>query len=310
MSPVWHSRGRGLFPLRALELPGWKTALSWVASLLVSFLFLIPGLWMITDAPDAAMHMAQARVPESLSLVAAVALGIAETIGGVLVLVPRFRRWGAILTSALLVVFLAYFALNYHALRGAECSCFPWVKRAVNPAFFAEDGLMLGLAILAGLWSRRPESPRSAVMVVGAVLVFALVSYGVDATRLTGIRAPDTISVDARPYSLQRGKIFIFFFDPMCAHCFDAARRMAQYRWGDTKVVAVPVEQPQYAAQFLLETGLSAAISNDFGELKQALGYTGYPFGVALQNGRERASLIKFEDQEPGVTLKQLGFIY
>jgi len=38
----------------ALELPGWKTALSWVAAALLALLFLVSGLWKITDVQGAA----------------------------------------------------------------------------------------------------------------------------------------------------------------------------------------------------------------------------------------------------------------
>lgn len=299
-------RQQGLSPL---ELPGWKTALNWVAALLLAILFLISGVWKITDAPGAAMRMVEARVPESLSLAAAVAFGIAETLAGVLILVPRFRRWGAILAGLLLTAFLVYFALNYSALRGAECSCFPWVKRVVGPAFFVGDGLMLLLAAVAGLWSKPPESLRSAILVFSAVAVFALVSYGVDVTRQTGTPAPATVTVDGRPYSLQSGRIFLFFFDPQCMHCFEVSKRMAQFQWGATKVVAIPVEQPQYAGQFLQMTGLSAVVTQDFELLKKVFGYTTYPYGVALQNGREKTSLTKFDGPEPAATLRKLGFV-
>ena len=297
-------------PLPPLELPVWKTALSWIAAVLLACLFLASGIWKITDAPAAAMRMVQALVPEPLSLAAALIFGIAETLAGVLVLVPRFRRWGAILTGLLLFAFLVYFAINYTALRGVDCSCFPWVKRVVGPAFFIGDGIMLLLAAVAGLWSGPPQSLRSAVLVLGAVLVFALVSYGVDVARQTGAKAPDSILVDGKPYSLQSGKIFLFFFDPRCMHCFDASQRMSQYHWGDTRVVVVPVEQAESAAGFLEMTGLHAAISTDFEALKKVFGYSGYPSAVALQNGRQKASLTKFEDSEPAATLKKLAFIY
>jgi len=297
---------QGLSPL---ELPGWKTALSWLAAFLLACLFLLSGLWKITDAPAAAVRMAQARVPESLSLAAALAFGIAETLAGVLILVPRFRRWGSLLAGALLVAFLIYFALNYSALRGADCSCFPWVKRVVGPAFFVADGLMLLLALLAGVWSKPPQNLRSAMLILAAVLVFAMVSYGVDVTRQAGTRAPAAILVDGKPYSLQSGKILLFFFDPQCGHCFDASKRMAQFEWGDTKVVAIPVEQPQYAAQFVHETGLHAVVSNDFEPLKKVFGFNGYPSAVAIENGRQKASLTKFEDSEPAGVLRQIGFI-
>jgi len=296
--------------LGSLELPGWKTALSWMAAILLSFLFLLSGLWKITDTQGAAVRMAQARVPESLSLTAALVFGIVETLGGVLVLVPRFRRWGSILTGFLLLAFMAYFAVNYSALRGADCSCFPWVKRVVGPGFFIGDGLMLLLAVLAGIWSRPPESLRPAILVLGAVVVFALVSYGVAAVRQTGVKAPESIAVGGQPYSLEHGKIFLFFFDPECMHCFDAAKRMSQYRWGDTKVVAIAIQQPQYAPQFLQDTGLRAAISTDLQKLKQVFPYVSVPAGVALEEGREKAPLTKFEGDEPGATLKQLGLVY
>lgn len=288
--------------LAPLELSGWKNVMSWIAAFLLACLFLVSGLWKITDSPAAAVRMVQAHVPESLSLWAALAFGIAETVSGVLILVPRFRRWGAVLASLLLVVFLLYFAFNYSTLRGADCSCFPWVKRVVSPAFFAADGLMLLLAVLAGVWSPPPHSLRSALLILGAVLVFALVSYGVEVTRMSGTRAPATITVAGRPYSLQSGKIFLFFFDPQCRACFDASQRMAQLHWNDTRIVAVPVEQPQYAAEFIRQTGLPAVVTENFESLKGAVGYTTYPFGVALQNGHEKAELTRFEDAEPAAT--------
>jgi uncharacterized membrane protein YphA (DoxX/SURF4 family) len=297
----------GLVPL---DLPGWKTALNWISAVLVAALFLVSGLWKITDAQGAAVRMAQAKVPESLSLAAALGFGIAETVGAVLVLVPRFRRWGAMLTGLLLVAFMIYIGINYNALRGAECSCFPWVKRMVGPGFFAGDGLMLLLAALAWIWSKPSESLRTAVMILGAVTVFAFVSYGVAAARQTGTKAPENITVNGQPFSLQLGKIFVFYFDPECMHCVDAARRMSHYNWGDTKIVGIPVTQPQFAPQFLRDTGLTAVISTDLQKMKQVFPYVSAPAGVALENGRQKAALAQFEAPEPEPTLKQLGLIY
>jgi uncharacterized membrane protein YphA (DoxX/SURF4 family) len=294
--------------LARFELPGWKTWVSWAAAVLMAAAFLVAGLWKITDAPGAAVRLAQARVPQNLSLAAALLLGIAETFSAVLLLVPRFRRWGAWIMSALLVVFMIYIAVFYNQLRGAECQCFPLIKRAVGPAFFVGDGIMLGLTVLAGLWSKRSENLRSAVLVLGAVVVFALVSYGVAATHNIGKKAPDTVMVDGKPYSLQQGKVFVYFFNPECTHCLDAGRRMAKLNWGDTRFVGVATEQPQFAQGFMQMTALKGVVSTDLALLRKTFPFTDTPAGVAIENGHEKAALNQFEGEEPAATLKKLGF--
>jgi uncharacterized membrane protein YphA (DoxX/SURF4 family) len=295
--------------LPPLELPGWKTTLNWIAAILTSLLFFVAGLWKVTDPIGAAARLAQAKVPENLSLAAALLLGIAETVAAVLVLVPRFRRWGAWLGSALLIAFMFYIGFNYTALRGAECNCFPWIKRAVGPGFFVADAVMLLLALLAGFWAQRAESKRSAVLVVCAVTVFALVSYGATAVRQRGVKAPATITVDGKPFSTQHGRILIFFFDPECMHCFDVAKRMSKLDWGDTKVIGVPTAQPQFAPDFLHDTGLKASVSSDLAVLKKTFPFGDPPAIAALENGRQKEPVTKFEVEEPAATLRRLGFV-
>ena len=295
--------------LAGLDLPGWKTTLSWVSAILLAVLFLASGLWKLTDAPGAAVRMAQARVPQSLSLAGAIGFGIAETFGAVLLLVPRFRRWGAWLTGALLIAFMIFVGINYNALRGADCSCFPWVKRAVGPAFFIGDGFMLALAAMAGWWARPARAARSALTILGAIALFAAAAYGIVDLRQTGTKAPDTVTVNGNPYSLQEGKILIFYFDPECLHCFDAAKRMAAMNWGDTRIVAVPINVPQFAQEFLDRTHLKAVVSNDLPRLKKIFPFVSAPAGVALVNGREKQALTQFEEPEPAPALKKLGFI-
>jgi len=295
--------------LAPLELPGWKTAVNWTAAVLLAIVFLVSGLYKITDPQGWAIRLTQLQFPESLSLAAALAVGITETLAGVLVLVPRFRRWGAILTGLLLLVFMIYMGVNYTALKGADCSCFPIVKRVVGPMFFAGDAALLLVAAGAGIWSKPASGLRSALVILGTVMVFAGVFYGVDAARQTGTKAPDTITVNGKPYSLQHGKILLFFFDPECVHCLNAGKRMSQYNWGDTAVVAIPIQQPQFAAGYLEDTKLKAVVSNNLEQLKAIFPYVSVPAGVALENGREKMPLTKFEGDEPAATLKQLGFI-
>lgn len=288
---------------------GWKTAAGWAAAVVIGALFLASGLWKISDLEGAAMRMAQARVPAPLSLPAAFGLGILETIGGIWILIPRLRRWGAILTGGLLVAFLIYVGVNYQALRGEDCSCFPWIKRAVGPAFFAGDAGMLMAALLAGAWAPRAAAVRAAAVSAIAVAALAAGAYGIEMARETGTPAPASIVVDGRPYSLQQGRAFLFFFNPECMHCVDAARRMSQYRWQDAEVIGIPVEQARFAPQFLAETGLHAGISTEFDRLAAIFHYTAYPFGVAIERGREKAALTVFNEQEPEASLKALGWV-
>ena len=295
--------------ISSLEPARWKSAACWSAAILLAIAFLVSGIWKITDAPSAAVRMAQAKVPESLSLFTAISVGIAETFAGVLLLVPRFRRWGAWLSVLLLVAFMVYIGYHYNALRGDDCSCFPWIQRAVGPIFFISDAAMIGLAVLAGVWAPPSESRRSALVTLGAVSVFALVSYGVAATRNTGTPAPAAITVDGQSFSMQQGKIFVYFFDPECMHCDEAAREMAKFNWGSSKVIGVATAQPQFAREFMTSTGLRGGISPDVELLKKTFPFVSAPAAVAIENGRQKALLTRFEGDEPEATLKRLAFI-
>ncbi len=292
------------------ELPAWKNTLGLVAGVLLAAVFLVSGVWKILDPLRAAALMTQALVPHLLSLPAALAFGVAETVAAVLLVVPRHRRWGALLATLMLVSFLLYFAIFYGQLRGQDCNCFPWVKRAVGPAFFISDAVMLLAALVAGWWARPSQGSRNAAVIAGAVTVFALLCWGMTAVRQQGVKAPDVITVDGQPYSLQYGRIFLYFFHPECAHCDVAARAMSRYNWGETKVVAVVWDQAQFAGQFLRSTGLRAGLTTDLQVLQEAFSVPAYPAGVALEHGRMKANLTVFEGQEPEATLKKLGFVY
>ncbi|MDQ6677757.1 MAG: DoxX family membrane protein [Acidobacteriota bacterium] len=302
------------FPAAEIDRAAWKTWINWTAAILTAALFLVAGLWKLTDPTGAAVRLAQAKVPEALSLLAAMALGVTETFAGVMVLLPRCRRWGAALASALLILFMLYIGFFYHELQGQECSCFPWVKRAVGPGFFIGDAIMLLLAAAAGIWARRPERVpgriKAPVLILSAIVVFSLASYAVAASRQTGTRAPATIAVDGKPLPITSGKVFLYFFDPACMHCLEAGRKMAQLNWGDTRLIGVPVTEPQFGAYFMKKTGLNRPVSTDWELLKKTFAVKGTPGGVALDNGREKAELTRFEGNEPAATLHKLGFTY
>ncbi len=136
--------------LVSFDLPAWKKAIGGVCAVLLAILFFVSGAWKLTDPFRWSQALEEFRVTGSLALPGTLALGIGEMVGAVLILVPRFRRWGAMLIGFLLVVFMVYIGANYGALVGKDCTCFPLVKRAVSPAFFFEDGAMLLMAIVAG----------------------------------------------------------------------------------------------------------------------------------------------------------------
>ena len=88
-------------------------------------------------------------------------------------LIPRYRRWGAWLIALMLVAFMGYIGLRYQALVGRDCSCFPWLKRTVTPALFAEDGAMLLAALVAGWFSRKSTSLRFPLIALVVIAVFS-----------------------------------------------------------------------------------------------------------------------------------------
>src|SRR5713226_936600 len=89
----------------AFEMPAWKSTVSHVAAVLIAIIFLTAGIWKATHPFLFAQLEEQLLVPYQLSLPGAVLLAMAETLAGVLVIIPRFRRWGGWLASLLLVVF-------------------------------------------------------------------------------------------------------------------------------------------------------------------------------------------------------------
>jgi uncharacterized membrane protein YphA (DoxX/SURF4 family) len=298
-----------------LEIPSWKHIAGFVAALFVAILFIGAGAYKAVDPYRWSRMLEELLFPSRFSLPFTLLLAVGEMFGGALILVPRFRRWGAALTAFLLVAFMAYIGIHYTALIGKDCSCFPWIKRTVGPMFFVGDGAFLAAALLAGLWAQPVSGKkRTAAVMLGVVAVFTGVSFGSALAHQTGTKAPDTVLVDDKPFSLQHGRIVAFFYDPECPHCEAAARHMSKVKWiGDVTVVALPVRVPQFAADFLKASGLKAVTSTDWKKLKATFPYGDPPYAVAIENGREKGPIQHFDDEdngtEPAATLRQLGFI-
>ncbi len=269
----------------------------------------VAGVWKITAPVEWATRMNQALLPAVLSLPAAVMFGVSETFSGILLLIPRFRRWGAVIAGLLLIAFMAYFALFYDQLMGDDCSCFPWIQRTVGPGFFISDAAMLALAVFAYIWAKPSHSLKTAGLILAAVAVFAGVSLGLSLSGTQGKLAPATIEIAGAPYNLHEGKAYLYFFDPECTHCLFSARDMAGYNWNEVQIIMVPTERKQLAEAFLEASGLSAPITSSSESLREVYSFGDPPFAVALENGRTLKQLTVFEGEEPAASLEAIGFI-
>ena len=283
--------------------------LATACSVLLAVVFFVSGGWKLADPFQWSQALTQFLVPGSLSLPFTLVLGVAEMFGAILILVPGFRKLGGWMIGLLLAAFMIYIGIHYSALVGKDCTCFPLVKRSIGPAFFVGDAVMLLMAAAAAAWSNRPEAMRPLVVILGAVMVFAGVSYGINANRITGLKAPDSITVDGKTHSLLQGHVFLFFYDPECMHCDAAARRMSKLNWKDTEVVSIPTRMPQFAADFLKATGLHAGTSNDSAKLRETFKFVDPPYGVALDSGHQKAAVANFEESEPAKTLREIGYV-
>ncbi|WP_162179793.1 MauE/DoxX family redox-associated membrane protein [Bryobacter aggregatus] len=288
----------------------WKGAVAWTGAVLAAALFLLAGIWKMTDPIEAGARLAQARVPGMLSEFAAVSFGIAETFAAILILIPRYRKLGAYLIGLMLVAFMIWVGYFYQELQGKECSCFPWIKRAVGPGFFIGDGIMLAGAVAAGWWARWNTEWKLPAVLLVALSVFGVSSYVYALSKQSGAVAPESVQmVNGETHNLREGRQAIYFFDPQCMHCFHAAQAMSKLDFNGTKVLAVPTEVKQFAGQFLTDTKFSVAqISNDTDKLKKAFPFGDPPFLVLLENGRQKAAINQFDEPAFPKRIIDLGF--
>ena len=276
----------------------------------MAVLWFTAGFWKLSDISGWQLKLTQLLVPMRWSLVGTLAVGAAEVIAGVLLLRAPWRRWGGWLSALLLVAFMAYMGLNYETLRGEDCSCFPWLERAVGPAFFWSDAAMLAAALLAVRFSPSPSRPRGALAVVVIVALFAGVMLGVD--RLgsqAGDTVPSTITADGESYDLGSGKVFLFFFNPSCLHCLDAGQTMSKFKWR-ADFIGIPTQDPDWGPGFLEDAGLRGVkLSPDLELLKQTFRFEDVPYGALLESGAILERVVFWEEPGLSETLRRHSFI-
>lgn len=292
------------------RLVGWKRWAGTAAAVSMAALWLVAGLWKLSDISGWQLKLTQLLVPVSLSLAGTLAVGAAEVAAAVLLLRPAWRRWGGYLSAALLVGFMAYMALNYETLRGEDCSCFPWLERAVGPAFFWSDAAMLALSLAAVRFSAPPRGARAAGVSLAAVAAFAGIMLGVDRLTPAGeATVTESITADGVPYRLDEGKVFLYFFNPSCLHCLDAGQKMARYRW-IADFVGLPTQDPDWGPGFMEDAGLRGVkLSPDVERLRETFEFQDVPYGAMLEDGTVKERLVFWEEPELSTALRRHGFI-
>jgi uncharacterized membrane protein YphA (DoxX/SURF4 family) len=296
---------------RPTDTAGWKRTTAAICGILLGIIFLVSGGWKVLDPFKTGELLEQAKVPAGFGRVGASLLGSLELFAAFMLFVPKLRRWGGFLGSGLIVFFLGWIGYYYSALVGKECSCFPIIKRSIGPGFFLTDGVMLLMGVAAFIWSAKVVSAKLPMTALASIAVLAGLSYGVNTWKHSNVQMPTPVIVDGKPQNLTEGKVFLFFYDPQCMHCDAAAKFMSHLNWGDTKVVAIPTVNPQWAASFLHDTGFKAATSLELEKLKKSFPFVDPPFGVALVDGqvKETFTQAQFNVPLPQPELKKLGFI-
>jgi uncharacterized membrane protein YphA (DoxX/SURF4 family) len=290
-----------------------------LAALLMAVVFVASGGYKMLMPLDAAERLTQVLIPGNLSVAAAVTLAITELFAAIMLLMPRYRRFGAAIMLAMLVAFCIYVGVNFERLQGEDCGCFPWIKRAVGPVFFISNGVMILLAGIAGWWASHssswwsPRPVRTSVVVLGALTLLSVGSAAWASARETGLEAPATLRVNGQVLSLADAPTFLYLYDPECAHCLQSAKMMAQWKWGSTRVLAVPTINPEWGQFLLNDSGFPAQLATDPEDLKAlraVFEFANPPYGVALKRGRARI-VVRYADFVPELEgkLRAEGFL-
>jgi uncharacterized membrane protein YphA (DoxX/SURF4 family) len=214
------------------RVPRWKSIAGFASAVVLSLLFLASGIWKLSDVDATAERMVQSLVPVALSVPAALAVAVCETFAGVLLLIPRYRRWGAWIAGLMLIAFMIYIGALYDRLTGEDCNCFPWIRRVVGPAFFAGDAAMLALAGLAAWLSRKSHGLRHSALILGCVCLAACGSYAASAIRRSHADAPETAMADGQPFNLAARSSSSLLFRPGVFDLLQSGSRNVETRMG------------------------------------------------------------------------------
>src|SRR3954454_4843844 len=227
-------------PAAISDSRNWRRYAVAAAAILLGIIFLVSGGWKVLQPFKTGELLEQARVPGGFGTIGASVLGTLELFAAFLLFTPRYRKLGGLLGSALMIFFIGWIAFYYQQLVGHECSCFPIITRAVGPGFFVSDGVMLLFGLVAAAWGPTVTHLRVPAIALAALAVLAGASLGAGAMQRRNVEMPYPVAVEGKPTDLRSGKVFLFFYDPMCSHCDAASKFMSTLTWKDTRMVAIP----------------------------------------------------------------------
>jgi len=121
-------------------------------------LFVLAGVLKLQSGGQFAIEIANYQLFPSLAPYLAVALPPIEVLAGVALVIPGWRRAGALCITGLLVMFTV--AVTTVRLRGinVDCGCFGGDSGPITWWTVARDVLLLALAALLSLRSDRPKA--------------------------------------------------------------------------------------------------------------------------------------------------------
>src|SRR5205085_3980699 len=96
----------------------WKRTAATVSAILLGLIFVVSGGWKVLSPFKTGELLEQAQVPVGLGVLGAASLGTIELFAAFLLFIPRFRRLGGLLGSALMIFFMVWVGSYYHILAG------------------------------------------------------------------------------------------------------------------------------------------------------------------------------------------------
>src|SRR5690349_3748040 len=108
-------------PMYSTDIAGWKRTASLVAAVLLGIVLLVSGGWKVLSPLRTGELLEQAKVAAGWGPIGAASLGTLELLAAFLLFIPRYRKLGGFLGSALLLFFIGWVGYYYPSLAGQEC---------------------------------------------------------------------------------------------------------------------------------------------------------------------------------------------